>query len=163
MAYVTTAMILLSALVRFHEAETADYMIPMAFVELDALPLTMGKLDATCRPRTETMEHSKTLSTSNATEKLLAGIWRAVLGLDQIGRQDNFFELGGHSLLATQVASRISQAFYDLKCLCANCSDFPRSPVGRCHRAALDRKLEALGETKSMSSPANRGSDGYSQ
>ena len=48
---------------------------------------------------------------ANATEQTLAGIWREVIGLKDIGRNDNFFDVGGHSLLATQVISRIGKAF----------------------------------------------------
>ncbi|HVE91284.1 MAG TPA: amino acid adenylation domain-containing protein [Actinomycetota bacterium] len=45
------------------------------------------------------------------TERLLASIWRDVLGLDRVGVTDDFFELGGHSLLATQVLSRVRATF----------------------------------------------------
>ena len=44
-------------------------------------------------------------------EKMLAGIWAQILGLER-GHPQNFFELGGHSLLATQVISRIRAAFH---------------------------------------------------
>jgi acyl transferase domain-containing protein/acyl carrier protein len=44
---------------------------------------------------------------TNETERLVAGIWQEVLGVDQVGVHDDFFELGGHSLLATRVAGRL--------------------------------------------------------
>jgi len=44
------------------------------------------------------------------TERTLAEIWQAQLGIAQVGLDDNFFELGGHSLLAIQLTSRIRQA-----------------------------------------------------
>ncbi|ACC81846.1 condensation domain-containing protein [Nostoc punctiforme] len=47
----------------------------------------------------------------NPVEEVLAGIWKQILGVEQVGVDDNFFELGGHSLLATQVMSRVRDAF----------------------------------------------------
>ncbi|NEP36781.1 phosphopantetheine-binding protein, partial [Moorena sp. SIO3B2] len=45
------------------------------------------------------------------TQKVLAEIWKEVLGIEQVGIHDNFFDLGGHSLMATQVVSRVRQTF----------------------------------------------------
>lgn len=47
----------------------------------------------------------------NPVEEVLAGIWKQIFGVEQVGVDDNFFELGGHSLLATQVMSRVRDAF----------------------------------------------------
>ncbi|MGH3899840.1 MAG: amino acid adenylation domain-containing protein, partial [Pseudonocardiaceae bacterium] len=44
------------------------------------------------------------------TERVLAGIWADVLGVEQVGVEDNFFELGGDSILSIQVVSRARQA-----------------------------------------------------
>ncbi|HEX6287652.1 MAG TPA: amino acid adenylation domain-containing protein, partial [Herpetosiphonaceae bacterium] len=91
-----------------------DYMVPSAFVFLDALPLTPnGKLDRKALPAPAALEDEATDSDMprTPTEELVAGVWRDVLGLGRIGRQQNFFALGGHSLLATQVLSRIRTLF----------------------------------------------------
>nr|AWI62626.1 nonribosomal peptide synthetase [Cystobacter sp.] len=83
------------------------YMIPSAWVLLDALPLTSsGKLDrrALPPPRTGTSEQE---APRTALEAELARIWAEVLGLERVGRDDRFFDLGGHSLLATRIVSRI--------------------------------------------------------
>lgn len=40
-------------------------------------------------------------------EKDIASVWKATLGLGEIGVNDDFFELGGHSLLLTQTVSRL--------------------------------------------------------
>ncbi|WP_261991509.1 non-ribosomal peptide synthetase, partial [Streptomyces sp. OR43] len=94
--------------------ELPDYMVPAAFVELAALPLTSnGKLDRAALPQPEPSQANTAgfVAPAGATEELLARIWSEVLGVDRIGADDNFFEVGGHSLLATQVVSRIREAF----------------------------------------------------
>jgi acyl carrier protein len=92
-----------------------DYMIPSAFVTLEAMPLNSnGKLDRRALP---VPDYGKQEADENfvaprtPTEETLADIWRRTLGIKQIGIHDNFFELGGHSLLATQVMSRLRDAF----------------------------------------------------
>ncbi|MFD6286392.1 amino acid adenylation domain-containing protein, partial [Streptomyces sp. NPDC060205] len=92
--------------------ELPDYMIPSAFVELAALPLTAnGKLDRAALPEPAHATAADFAAPAGATEEQLARIWSEVLGVDRIGADDNFFEVGGHSLLATQVVSRIRDAF----------------------------------------------------
>ncbi|HEX9670007.1 MAG TPA: amino acid adenylation domain-containing protein, partial [Thermoanaerobaculia bacterium] len=86
-----------------------DYMVPTAFVLLEALPLTPnGKVDRKALPP-PVPEAAAPPSEAEWTplEELVAGIWAEVLGTVPAWPHDNFFELGGHSLLATQVASRV--------------------------------------------------------
>ncbi|MEQ1974761.1 non-ribosomal peptide synthase/polyketide synthase [Xenorhabdus sp. SGI240] len=90
----------------------ADYMLPSAFVTLDAFPLTPnGKLDrrALPAPDVSAVVAQKYAAPVGEIEITLAEIWQDLLGLEQVGRHDNFFELGGHSLLAVQLAARIRQ------------------------------------------------------
>jgi acyl carrier protein len=97
----------------FLKQKLPEYMIPSAFVFLDALPLTLnGKIDRgalpapeQCRPELE----ETYIAPHTPMEEMIAEIWAEVLKLDSVGVHDNFFELGGHSLLATQVVSRISK------------------------------------------------------
>ncbi|HVG43810.1 MAG TPA: amino acid adenylation domain-containing protein, partial [Longimicrobium sp.] len=89
-----------------------DYMVPTAFVALDAIPLTPnGKVDRAALPAPEAPDADDSAAPRTTAEELLAGIWGAVLGVERVGIDDDFFLLGGHSLLATQVVSRIRQAF----------------------------------------------------
>ncbi|MET8505486.1 amino acid adenylation domain-containing protein [Streptomyces sp. NPDC004787] len=88
-----------------------DYMVPNWFVLLDVLPLTPnGKVDRRAlpqpdgdRPDTDT----DYVAPRSEVERVIAGIWSEVLGLDRIGVHDNFFHIGGHSLLATRVINQI--------------------------------------------------------
>jgi amino acid adenylation domain-containing protein/FkbM family methyltransferase len=85
-----------------------EYMIPAAFMLLEALPLTTsGKLDRRALPVPERTGSAGYVAPADAVEEILAGIWAEVLDLPRVGVHDDFFAIGGHSLLATQVISRI--------------------------------------------------------
>ena len=99
---------------QFLSKKLPDYMVPTAYVMLDALPLTPnGKIDRRALPMPETL--ADTLEDTHVAprtplETLLAEIWAESLQVKRIGIHDDFFELGGHSLQATQVISKISVA-----------------------------------------------------
>ncbi|TDB44205.1 thioesterase domain-containing protein, partial [Photorhabdus luminescens] len=83
-----------------------NYMVPSAFVRLDAFPLTPnGKLDrrALPAPDNKAFAHQVFEAPQGEMETALAAIWCELLGLEQISRHDNFFALGGHSLLAMRM------------------------------------------------------------
>src|SRR5262249_23617890 len=89
-----------------------EYMVPSAYVRLEALPLTSnGKLDARAlsAPEGEAYVRRGYEPPVGETETWLARIWADLLKLERVGRNDNFFELGGHSLLAVQLLSRVRQ------------------------------------------------------
>ncbi|SFP36146.1 non-ribosomal peptide synthetase [Pseudomonas sp. NFPP28] len=93
-------------------AHLPDYMVPVAYVKLDALPLTAnGKLDRKALPAPDmaavfTREY---VAPEGEIETVLAQIWADVLQVERVGRRDHFFELGGHSLLAMRMVSQIRQ------------------------------------------------------
>ncbi|HEX5725016.1 MAG TPA: amino acid adenylation domain-containing protein, partial [Longimicrobiaceae bacterium] len=98
---------------RAHLAERLpSYMVPAAFVRLDAFPVTAGgKVDRRALPAPEgdALATGGYEAPEGETEQALADIWAEVLRVERVGRRDSFFELGGHSLLAVQVISRVRQ------------------------------------------------------
>ncbi|HEX8360464.1 MAG TPA: amino acid adenylation domain-containing protein, partial [Longimicrobium sp.] len=94
-------------------ATLPEYMVPAAYVRLETLPLTSnGKVDRRALPAPEgeafaTREYEAPLG---EVERVVAGIWSELLGVERVGRRDHFFQLGGHSLLAVQLTSRVRQA-----------------------------------------------------
>ena len=93
----------------------ASYMIPSAFVTLDALPLAPnGKVNRRALPEPGSARPELEVAfvaPRTPAEALLAEIWSEVLGLDHVGVDDRFLEFGGNSLLATQIISRIINRF----------------------------------------------------
>jgi amino acid adenylation domain-containing protein len=97
----------------FIKEKMPEFMIPSAFVFLDALPITPnGKLDRKNLPSPDIREQVSNegfISPRNPVEKQLAGIWGKILRINHIGVRDNFFELGGYSLLAIQVIIEVNK------------------------------------------------------
>ncbi|MBZ4422336.1 amino acid adenylation domain-containing protein [Myxococcus sp. RHSTA-1-4] len=88
-----------------------EYMVPAAYVVLEALPLSSsGKLDRKALPEPETERAGAAeayVPPRTPMEQIVADLWAGLLQVERVGAHDNFFDLGGHSLIATQVASRL--------------------------------------------------------
>jgi len=99
----------------FLAAKLPQFLIPSYFVTLKSLPLNAnGKVERRALPEPDsksTEEPDSSAAPRTATEQLVAGIWRDLLGCKAIGIHQNFFHLGCHSLLATQATSRIAKVF----------------------------------------------------
>ncbi|MDB4953091.1 MAG: non-ribosomal peptide synthetase [Myxococcales bacterium] len=103
---------LVQRLREFSASKLPAYMVPAAFVVLEAMPMTPnGKLDRTALPAPEIgREHGGVYhAPQTPDEKALAGLWTELLNLERVGLDDNFFELGGHSLLAAKVVEGVRQ------------------------------------------------------
>ncbi|WP_093588682.1 non-ribosomal peptide synthetase [Lentzea waywayandensis] len=89
-----------------------DYLVPSAFVTLDALPLTPnGKLDRRALPEPAAPETDGAyVAPRTDAERALAGIWAKLLQADRVGVHDNFFDLGGDSIACLQVVARARAA-----------------------------------------------------
>ncbi|MFL5541338.1 MAG: amino acid adenylation domain-containing protein [Longimicrobiaceae bacterium] len=114
-AYLTAApgAVVDAAALREHaRARLAEYMVPSAFVALDAFPLTAhGKVDRRALPAPDAAREARGEPPRTDTERKLAALWSAVLGVPEVARDEDFFELGGHSLLAMPLMTRVREAF----------------------------------------------------
>lgn len=139
-----------------------DYARPTDLVVLPALPLTVnGKIDlaALPAPRAASLRVAAGSEPSTPTEKLIAGIWRDVLGVAAVGRTDSFFDIGGHSLAIVAVQARLATAldravrvvdlfrFPDIGGLAAHLDGSARAP-------GLDRAQRRLASRRARRSPS---------
>lgn len=105
----------LSSQLKIHLGKSLpDYMVPMVYVYLDKIPLTVnGKVDKKAFPSIQqsVLQTSQYVAPRDSLESSLCEIWQSLLKIDRVGINDNFFALGGHSLLATRLVSAIRETF----------------------------------------------------
>ncbi|HJX30104.1 MAG TPA: phosphopantetheine-binding protein, partial [Thermoanaerobaculia bacterium] len=91
-----------------------DYMVPSVFVAIPEVPLTPnGKIDRKALPEPESLRGGTDASYAppqSEMERIIAGIWQQVLGVERVGLHDSFFELGGHSLLVMKAHGLLRDA-----------------------------------------------------
>ncbi|OIK23782.1 non-ribosomal peptide synthetase [Streptomyces malaysiense] len=125
-------------------ARLPHYLVPSAFVLLDALPLTVqGKLDIAALPEPAAPEARAFVAPRSPAETVVAQIWCEVLDLPRVGVHDDFFALGGHSLRAVAVASRLRTAF---DCPLQVRDLFEHPTVGRLAALVEGRLLELISQ-----------------
>ncbi|MEG4631193.1 amino acid adenylation domain-containing protein [Microcoleus sp. AR_TQ3_B6] len=98
---------------QFLSEKLPDYMVPSAFIILDALPLSAnGKVNRKALPEPDAAIPEAKIFVAPRTpiEAMLARICCEVLGIEQLSIADNFFELGGNSLLAIQLAAKVRES-----------------------------------------------------
>jgi acyl carrier protein len=100
----------------FLRDKVPEYMMPSAFVLLEAMPLTPnGKVDRKALLQLEGRRLESTafyVRPQTQVEHTIAALWQNLLHVDKVGLHDNFFDLGGHSLLATQLVAQLWNAFH---------------------------------------------------
>ncbi len=115
-AYVVSDAVDADDLRQFVRSRMPDYMVPQRFLFLPQMPLTpAGKID-----RSALLECEDSASNDSAPEevvkprtdeeKVLAGVWSRVLGIEDISVHDDFFELGGDSLLSIRILAQVGSA-----------------------------------------------------
>jgi amino acid adenylation domain-containing protein len=96
------------------KAVLPDFMVPTAFVTLDALPLTpSGKVDRKALPApaaSQLVTGGAYAPPSTDLEQQVAAVWRELLRVERVGVNDAFFDLGGHSLLVVQLHAKLRKA-----------------------------------------------------
>lgn len=115
-AYIVSDITVEPADLRSHlQKNLPDYMVPSIFVQVEKIPLNAnGKVDRKQLPVPEGNFNKVYTPPSTFEEKLLAGIWEKVLGLDKAGITDNFFSIGGDSIKSIQIIARTRTAGYEI-------------------------------------------------
>ncbi len=115
-AYLIQRTLSVNGLQSYLKERLPEYMIPTAFVRLDALPkLANGKADRQMLPAPDLSRPElgdDYVAPRNSIEERIAALWAELLNLERVGIHDNFFELGGHSLLATKAISSLQEQFH---------------------------------------------------
>ncbi|HKI02159.1 MAG TPA: non-ribosomal peptide synthase/polyketide synthase, partial [Thermoanaerobaculia bacterium] len=96
----------------FLAAALPEYMLPSAWVALEAMPLSpSGKVDRRALPREERPLEPGTeaMAPRNALERYLALLWSELLGVEGVGIQDDFFALGGNSITGAVLINRLQE------------------------------------------------------
>lgn len=132
------------------------YMVPAAFVRLDAFPLTPnGKIDRDALPAPTATAVAEYEPPRNDVETVTANLWAETLKLPRVGIHNNFFELGGHSLLATQLITRLRQtlrvelplrALFDAPTIAALTDVMLQPPNNRVHVEKIAQLLIKLSQ-----------------
>jgi amino acid adenylation domain-containing protein len=108
----------ISELRSFLQEKLPEYMLPSAFVMLDALPLTpVGKVDRRALPAPDQARPQLAkafVPPRTKVEHLLATMWQDMLGIETVGIYDNFFELGGNSIKAAIFINKLQQELGEL-------------------------------------------------
>ncbi len=98
---------------RFLQEKLPDYMVPAAFIMLEAFPLTpSGKIDIRALPapdQTRPNMETSYIAPQSELERTLAAVWQEALGVEKVGVQDNVFDLGAHSVLIIQVRQKLAE------------------------------------------------------
>jgi amino acid adenylation domain-containing protein/non-ribosomal peptide synthase protein (TIGR01720 family) len=142
-----------------------DYMVPAAWMRLGSIPLTPnGKVDRKALPEPE-LERAIDVDyvlPRTPLEQKVAGIWRNVLGIAQVGIDDNFFDIGGHSLLLIQVHRQLRTLGHDVSMVTLfTCPTVRRLAAHLAGDTARARQDGAAAPAEAGAAPSAHGTDGF--
>ncbi|WP_437335434.1 amino acid adenylation domain-containing protein [Sorangium sp. So ce394] len=132
------------------------YMVPDAFVLLDAMPqLPNGKMNrrALLEAQGELQQSDPYEPPASPTERTLADIWSLVVNVPaaRIGRRTHFFGIGGHSLSAMRVLARIKDVF-QVELVVSELFDSPKLDA---MAAAIDREIARRPPSERKAQPSS--------
>ncbi|RVW08080.1 amino acid adenylation domain-containing protein [Prescottella agglutinans] len=120
-----------------------EYMVPSAFVVLDAFPLTPnGKLDRRALPEPDLAAASEHVAPRTALESALCAMIAEVLGLEQVGVTDDFFALGGDSIVAIALVNQARREGFSI-----SARDIFQLRTAAALAAAVDGRVEDAADT----------------
>ena len=91
------------------------YMVPTAYLQMDALPMTAnGKTDIKNLPDPVPASVNEFAAPANETEAFFCNSFRKALKLERVGATDDFFEIGGTSLIVTSVVLDASEHGFEI-------------------------------------------------
>ncbi len=105
------------ALANFIRERKPYYMVPAAFMQIDAIPLNQnGKLDKKSLPIPNIHADKKEyVAPANATEEELVRGFSEALGMEKVSAETDFFEAGGDSLSIIRLLSACRELKLNLK------------------------------------------------
>jgi amino acid adenylation domain-containing protein len=104
-----------NTIIAYLESCLPEYMVPIAYVELVALPLTInGKLDRKALPDADFSDQKNYVAPSTDLQVELCAIWQKVLKLEKVGIYDDFFSVGGDSIISIRLVSQIKSLGIDI-------------------------------------------------
>ncbi len=102
-----------------------EYMIPQRMMQLEIIPVNQsGKIDINRLPDINIVSKNDYEEPDGEKEKLVAAVYKEILGLERVGKKDNFFELGGNSMKAIIAMNHLKKKGYKV-----NSQDMMRFPV----------------------------------
>ncbi|WP_028517513.1 condensation domain-containing protein [Ruminococcus flavefaciens] len=111
--FVSDSIIDINSIKKHLSDRLPEYFVPKKIVQVKEIVMTdNGKIDTKKIKRaTSEADNTRTVAYKTDTEKKLSGLWRQILGTDQIGVNDDFFDLGGYSIKAVMLANLIRREF----------------------------------------------------
>lgn len=116
--FVKNAQISVSKLREYLLKFLPDYMVPLHFIELDEIPLTLnGKVNKALLPKPQlpVNTHSNFITATNENEGRLIDVVGEVFNIKKVSINENFYHIGGDSIKAIQIASKLNDRGFKIK------------------------------------------------